>query len=38
MLGLVIGFKIDGKDNEGGRHIRGSDENLCFNEKEGDKF
>ena len=34
MFGLVNGLKTDSKEVEGGRCMRGSDEKLCFSEKE----
>ena len=37
MLRLVKGLKTDSKEVEGGRYMRGSDEKLCFNEKERGK-
>ena len=34
---LVKGLKTDSKEVEGGRCVRGSDEKLCFSEKERGK-
>ena len=34
---LVKGLKIDSKEIEGGRCMRGSDRKLCFSEKERGK-
>ena len=34
MFGLVKGLKIDSKEVDGGRCMRGSNEKLCFSEKE----
>ena len=34
MFSLVMGLKIYSKEVEGGRHMRGSDGKLCYNEKE----
>ena len=37
MFRLVKGLRIDSKEVEGGRCMRGSYEKLCFNEKERGK-
>ena len=37
MLRLAKGLKIDRKEVEGGRCMRGSDEKLCFSEKQRGK-
>ena len=37
MLKLVKGLKTGSKEDEGGRCMRGSDEKLCFSEKERGK-
>ena len=37
MLRLVKGLKIDSKEVEGGRYMRGSDGKLCFGEQEKGK-
>ena len=37
MFTLVEGLKIDSREVEGGRCMRGSDEKLCFSEKERGK-
>ena len=34
MLRLVKGLRIDSKEGDGGRYMRGSDGKLCFSEKE----
>ena len=37
MFRLVKGLKNESKEVEGGRCMRGSDENLCFSEKKTGK-
>ena len=37
MFRLVKGLKIDSKEVEGGKCMRGSDGKLCFSEKDGGK-
>ena len=37
MFRLVKGWKTDSKEAEGGRCMRGNDENICFSEKERGK-
>ena len=34
MLGLIKGLRIDSKEVEGGRCVRGSNGKLCFSENE----
>ena len=38
MLRLAKGLKADSKEVVGGRCMKGSDEKLCFSEKERGKF
>ena len=38
MVRLVNGLKIDSKEVEGGRCMRGSNKKLCFSEKERGKI